>query len=1267
LSDRDAAIVKCDATHARKEERKQQLAQDPKTPVRRRLDIKAMLPAGGGPEFLTVSLVDPGDHDHFDAQGVCTLPAPDLPLGDSGISVEEFLQHWRAGVPGLDGVARIYGQALHRQLLGNASPIHDAWQEVTGAARQGGHGLRLEIRCPLDSASRWMGQPLSALPFELLCDERGYLFRRAGWSAVRRTRDLASRAMRLGAMANAPASVQVAWANVKQPDAQAMDEALFTAHDAAVQALDAQGVVKRLPPLPGASRRSLTDCLVERRPHILVWVGHGLDSGSGLLLHDGDSPAYPSDPGRVVAASDFALTVRQGQVDVALLWSCYGAGTFRPLDVGVAEALLDPDRGDVAAVLASFAALDAAAVSKLSKDLIAAWGQAGSDLEAALARARAELDEGSLTWARPVLFLRTPPAAPGATLVPSLPPLVPITLGGHGLRWLPQLPACTGHYVDHQQRLERLTEDLDRHPVVVLEGLAGAGKTELALAMAYRRRAAGEAVAFIDLSGQPSLAHLRQTLGLLVAEQPFDDDSALLGALAGRKWLLVLDNAEDLLPDPAVRADLLRLLAGLRATGPGFCAIVTSRYALAAPGTDGAAGLFTPELTLLDPKESRILFIAAAGPRLAQHQAVPELLDPLLAELGGVARAIVLMAGQLGGEVDVPALRQRLAQIGPEAIAEPALHSVAVPAALDRHVHKARLVSALRLSLASAVRQAPMAEALFDALGTLPGGLLQALLPQEERTALGDGLAALLDHRLVQLAGEQRRIMMAAPVRAWAWQRWQTAAALESRHLVEVVHEGLAAYASHLNDALGTPDAQAARLQFLTESSNLIKLLQLRTGPLWPAEDDPVAASVLRSASLFAQYGGTAHSMLPLLEPVAVSLFERAAETHSAALVMFSLAGMKMRTDDLAGARQAYKQALPIFRQIEDRLGEANTLQALGDLKRRTDDLAGARQAYEQALPIFRQIEGRLGEANTLKALGDLKMRTADLTGARHAYEQALTIFRRFEDRLDEANTLQALGDLKMRTDDLAGARQAYKQALPIFRQIEDRLGEANTLKALGDLKRRTDDLAGARQAYEQALTIFRQIEGRLGEANVLQSMGQLALAEQHPREAFALMLQVKDLQVGIDDRLGLGGTHGYLSRIAAGIGALEQAVGLTGRALSIFEQVDDRFGQMVALQALGQTLLRAQPELGVACLMQAQERAAAIGDPGADRLGEFIDSLRPEEVSTEDFAAALAQLRAQAGDQVKEMFARADAAVSSGQLDLYGLPAKDAGGADAD
>lgn len=105
----------------------------------------------------------------------------------------------------------------------------------------------------------------------------------------------------------------------------------------------------------------------------------------------------------------------------------------------------------------------------------------------------------------------------------------------------------------------------------------------------------------------------------------------------------------------------------------------------------------------------------------------------------------------------------------------------------------------------------------------------------------------------------------------------------------------------------------------------------------------------------------------------------------------------------------------------------------------------------------------------------------------------------------------------------------------------------------------------------------------------------------------------------------------------------------------------------MLALQDLGTALLRIQPELGIACLMQAQERAASIGDPLADRLGKFIDSLRPDEVPTKDFAADLAQLRAQAGEHVKAMFASVDAAVSSGQLNLYELPAEVARGHDAD
>lgn len=916
-------------------------------PLRRRLDIKASRPAGGGPEYLTVTLIDPDDQDYLYAQGDCTLPALDLPLS-SGITVGEFLRHWRDGTPNIGHAAREYGHLLYQHLLLQNAEIRDAWQAAIARVQQCGGGLRLEIRCPREQASHWMGQPVSALPFELLHDGSNYIFRRPGWSAVRRLR-FTSRPLHLASVPAGRPRVQVAWANVRRSSGQAMDEALFTVHDAAVKLLDERGSAQRLESLPSAHRRELAEHLSQNQPHVLVWVGHGLDSGSGLLLHDGDSADYPRDTGCLVSASDFASMVRRGQVDVALLWSCHGAGTFRPLDVGVAEALLDPQLGDVAAVLASFASLDAAAVAKLSRDLIAAWGQAGNDLEGALASARGELDEHSLTWARPVLFLRTPPVDPGVVLLPPVKAQPPVKTSG--LRWLPQLPVPTAHYVDHHQRLEHLENDLARHPVVVLEGLAGAGKTELALALAARRRASGEDVAFIDLTGQRNLTHLRQTLGLLVSETPFDDDAALFGALAARRWLLLLDNAEDVLEDEAIRTDLLDLLDGLRATGEGFRAIVTSRHALVSQGMSATSAPYTRELRLLDSEESRLLFIAAAGPRLAAAQATAEILDPLLTELGGVARAIVLMAGQLGGDTDVGELLRRLRELGPEAIAEEELYRESVPAALDTHVQKSRLVSALRLSLAAAERQAVMAGILFDLLGTLPGGLLQALLPQSRREDIHDALMALLDHHLVHLAGEDRRIMMASPVRAFAWQRWQAKAASGARPLLEEVHQCLATYASRLDDALGTTDAQAARLQFLAESSNLLQLVELRLSDKWAVRDDSIASGVYTNLCRFAskneQYFCTpkAHTkqshfgdistseFLGRLETLAYSFIAQAPGTEGTASSLFNFGELKRHLEDSEGALAAYEQALPIYRQIENKQGEVNTLRAIENLK----------------------------------------------------------------------------------------------------------------------------------------------------------------------------------------------------------------------------------------------------------------------------------------------------------------------------------------------
>ena len=130
---------------------------------------------------------------------------------------------------------------------------------------------------------------------------------------------------------------------------------------------------------------------------------------------------------------------------------------------------------------------------------------------------------------------------------------------------------------------------------------------------------------------------------------------------------------------------------------------------------------------------------------------------------------------------------------------------------------------------------------------------------------------------------------------------------------------------------------------------------------------------------------------------------------------------------------------------------------------------------------MYQEMQDRLGEANTLKALGDLDVRGDRLAEARENYEVALSIYREIQNRVGEANTLQALGDLDMREDRLREARANYGEALPIYREILDRLGEAYTLQSLANLDSRTGSFEVAIARFTAAQELHQEVGDRLG------------------------------------------------------------------------------------------------------------------------------------------------------------------------------------------
>jgi tetratricopeptide (TPR) repeat protein len=98
---------------------------------------------------------------------------------------------------------------------------------------------------------------------------------------------------------------------------------------------------------------------------------------------------------------------------------------------------------------------------------------------------------------------------------------------------------------------------------------------------------------------------------------------------------------------------------------------------------------------------------------------------------------------------------------------------------------------------------------------------------------------------------------------------------------------------------------------------------------------------------------------------------------------------------DLPYAAVALEQALGIYRDLGDRVGQANALGERGTLHRVSGDLAQAERCHQQALSLARAIASSWHEADALAGLGHCALAVGDTTQAQVLLRQALEIFQR--------------------------------------------------------------------------------------------------------------------------------------------------------------------------------------------------------------------------------------------------------------------------------
>ncbi|TAG74128.1 MAG: CHAT domain-containing protein [Oscillatoriales cyanobacterium] len=269
-------------------------------------------------------------------------------------------------------------------------------------------------------------------------------------------------------------------------------------------------------------------------------------------------------------------------------------------------------------------------------------------------------------------------------------------------------------------------------------------------------------------------------------------------------------------------------------------------------------------------------------------------------------------------------------------------------------------------------------------------------------------------------------------------------------------------------------------------------------------------------------------------------------------------------------ALQSWEQSLTIYREIENRPGEANSLGNLGVGYNSLGQFHRAIEFHEQYLEISREIGNRPGEAISLGNLGIAYSSLKQFHTAIYFQEQSLVIKREIGDRNEEAKSLSSLGVAYYFLGQFYRAIEFHEQSLVIEREIGNRPGEANSLGSLGAAYNSLEQYHRAIEFYEQSLVIRQEIGDRPKAANFLGSLGNAYHSLMQYHKALEFYEQSLVIRQEIGDRQGEANSLGNLGATYCSLGQLHKASDFLEQSLVIKREVGDRDGEAASLCNLG-------------------------------------------------------------------------------------------------
>lgn len=326
------------------------------------------------------------------------------------------------------------------------------------------------------------------------------------------------------------------------------------------------------------------------------------------------------------------------------------------------------------------------------------------------------------------------------------------------------------------------------------------------------------------------------------------------------------------------------------------------------------------------------------------------------------------------------------------------------------------------------------------------------------------------------------------------------------------------------------------------------------------------------------------------------------AATH----LLIERASIQWRLGDHEAAFLDASEALTLAEGAKDRRGRAEALAEIGATHLRAGRFQDAEDHLDRALEIHREIDGPHGRAGILLHLGVLNGHLRKYDRATDLLLAARDIYERLGERRELVKVLNNVGEIFLLRDDLDNAERYYLESLEAARQSNARAEYAILMNNLGQVELARGNPLAALRRYAQALHVYGQISDLRSEADTRINVGLAHLAMRDPGEALAHFARGREIAERIGDRL-------HRQRAAAGFAQAYSDLGDVVEARAEYRTSAD------LARGMGTALEEARALAGLARTTEAIDGAAAARAhwssalAGYERLGAAGSSASAE------------------------------------------------------